>query len=195
MNDLRVQFGDIDIYLFDQLLRGRIAPACTSSMPAAAAVATWSTSSEADTTSPPPTRLSGRGATRPRTRGPAQSGAPGRQLPRRANRGDELHAGVGGHRHCQRGPPFRVEDPNTSTRCCAASGPSSPPADCCSHASPPPSASSALVEPLGDGRFRLPDGSDCFLVDEKDMLTEATRRLAPTPPTRSRRRWCSSNGR
>ena len=26
MNDLRVQFGDIDIYLFDQLLRGRIAP-------------------------------------------------------------------------------------------------------------------------------------------------------------------------
>src|ERR1041384_2039653 len=26
MPDLREQFGDIDIYLFDQLLRGRIAP-------------------------------------------------------------------------------------------------------------------------------------------------------------------------
>ena len=33
-----------------------------------------------------------------------------------------------------------------------------------------------LLEPLGQGRFRLPDGSDRFMVDER-MLTEATRRL------------------
>ena len=26
MNDLQEQFGEIDIYVFDQLLRGRIAP-------------------------------------------------------------------------------------------------------------------------------------------------------------------------
>src|SRR3954464_10843467 len=29
MSDLREQFGDIDIYLFDQLLRGRIRPGMT----------------------------------------------------------------------------------------------------------------------------------------------------------------------
>jgi 2-polyprenyl-3-methyl-5-hydroxy-6-metoxy-1,4-benzoquinol methylase len=29
MNDLRTEFGDIDIYLFDQMLRGRIAPGMT----------------------------------------------------------------------------------------------------------------------------------------------------------------------
>ncbi len=40
---LQDQFGNIDIYVFDQLLRGRIAPGCASSTPAAAAAATSST--------------------------------------------------------------------------------------------------------------------------------------------------------
>jgi SAM-dependent methyltransferase len=35
------------------------------------------------------------------------------------------------------------------------------------------------VEPLGNGRFRLPDGSDRFLVDER-MLTAAAARLGAT---------------
>ena len=35
-DSLREQFGDIDVYLFDQLLRGRIVSGCKCSMPVAA---------------------------------------------------------------------------------------------------------------------------------------------------------------
>ena len=133
MNDLRVQFGDIDIYLFDQLLRGRIAPGMrTSSTPAAAAAAISSTSSRTATTSPPSTGDPAAVEPVAGARRPAGARAARRQLPRRADRGDELP----GRRRPTSSSPARCctsrRDRRISTRCCAACGASSRPAGCCS---------------------------------------------------------------
>jgi len=174
MNDLRVQFGDIDIYLFDQLLRGRIAPgmhvidagcgggrnlvyllrngynvAAVDRDPAAvervrALAAQLNPGLPADNFRVDPIEAM---SLRPASADIVIASA-------------VLHFASGpGHFEAMLRAIWNVLAPGGLLFARLASS----------------IGIAGLVEPLGDGRFRLPDGSDRFLVDEH-MLTEATRR-------------------
>jgi tellurite methyltransferase len=175
MNDLRVQFGDIDIYLFDQLLRGRIAPgmhvvdagcgggrnlvyllrhgynvAAVDRDPAAvervrALAAQLNPALPADNFRVEPIETM---SFTPASADIVIASA-------------VLHFASGpGHFEAMLRGIWNVLAPGGLLFARLASS----------------IGIVGLVEPLGEGRFRLPDGSDRFLVDEH-MLTEATRRL------------------
>ena len=179
------QFGQIDIYLFDQLLRGVSSPGmrvldagCGSGRnlvyllregyevfgadgdaEAVPASATWR---------------------------PAGAALPRESLSRRTVEAMSFADGIDGRGHQQRGAPlrarrralrrdarggiWRVLKPGGLFFCRLASR----------------IGMEDRVEPVGDGRFALPDGSERYLVDEARLL-ELTRRSAARCSIRSRR--------
>ncbi len=175
MNDLRVQFGDIDIYLFDQLLRGRIAPGmhvidagCGSGRNLVYLLRSGYNVAAADQDPAAVQHVRALAA----QLNPALPADNFRVEPIEAMSFTPASADIviaSAVLHFASGPEhfdamlrgiWTVLAPGGLLFARLASS----------------IGISALVEPLGDGRFRLPDGSDRFLVDEH-MLTEATRRL------------------
>jgi tellurite methyltransferase len=178
MNDLRAQFGDIDIYLFDQLLRGRIAPGmhvidagCGGGRNLVYLLRNGYNVAAADKDP----------AAVEQVRALAARLAPA--LPADNFRVEAIEAMTfpdasadiviaSAVLHFASGPEhfdamlrgiWRVLAPGGLLFARLASS----------------IGMGALVEPLGGGRFRLPDGSDRFLVDEH-MLVEATSTLGAT---------------
>jgi len=175
MNDLRVQFGDIDIYLFDQLLRGRIAPGmhvidagCGGGRNLVYLLRNGYNVAAADRDP----------AAVERVRALAAQLNPA--LPADNFRVEAIEA--------MSFTPASADIVIASAVLHFASGPAHfdamlraiwnvlAPGGLLFARLASSIGIAGLVEPLGDGRFRLPDGSDRFLVDEH-MLTEATRRL------------------
>jgi tellurite methyltransferase len=175
MNDLRAQFGDIDIYLFDQILRGRIAPgmhvidagcgggrnlvylmrkgydvAGVDRDPAAieqvrALAAQLAPALPAENFRVEPIEA----MTFPGASADVVIASAVLHFAARPEHFDAMLGGI-----------WRVLAPGGLLFARLASSIGMGP----------------LLEPLGHGRFRLPDGSDRFVVDEY-MLAEATRRL------------------
>ena len=175
MNDLRAQFGDIDIYLFDQILRGRIAPGmhvidagCGGGRNLVYLLRNGYDVAAADRDPAAIERVRALAA----LLAPALPADRFRVEPIEAMSfpaasadiviaSAVLHFATGpDHFEAMLGGLWRVLAPGGLLFARLASS----------------IGMGVLLEPLGQGRFRLPDGSDRFLVDER-MLTEATRRL------------------
>lgn len=177
MTDVRAQFGDIDIYLFDQLLRGRIAPSarildagCGGGRNLLYFLRAGYDVHGIDAN---PEAIAA-------VRALASALAPQLETDRFAVQAIEamsfdgfadlvissavLHfARDDEHFDAMLGASWRAVAPGGLFFCRLASSIGMEP----------------RMIPLGKGRFRLPDGSDRYLVDER-MLLERTRRLGGT---------------
>jgi SAM-dependent methyltransferase len=176
MTSLQSQFGQIDIYLFDQLLRGRIPPTariCDAGCGSGRnLVYLLRAGYDVRAVDADPSAID-------IVRSMAASLAPG--LPPDNFRAEPVERDVlsgpqRGLRHQQRRPPFRARTMATSTQCWR---------ECwrlldgngvffCRLASS--IGIESRVRAVGSGRFLLPDGSERYLVTEA-RLTDLTERL------------------